>query len=1000
KWSPGLKILTYYGSQKERKLKRVGWTKTNAFHVCITSYKLVIQDHAIFRRKKWKYFILDEAQNIKNFKSQRWQTLLNFQSQRRLLLTGTPLQNNLMELWSLMHFLMPHVFASHRQFNHWFNNPFKTMIEKSTEVNEQLIKRLHKVLRPFILRRLKAHVEKQMPKKYEHVIKCALSKRQRLLYDEFMSLSSTREKIAQGHYMSVINILMQLRKVCNHPDLFEPRPIVSSFVSQPLEYRVPSIVFNLGDELAADRFCHYHPGLADMETMSAFDSHRAKRLQVTGQHIEQCLCQEQPKSRDHVTRGNFFQDKTLVGIRSSSSILNVSAELTDHSIKASYLARLNKLRFIFHKPVYGRDLIDCVSGLRASPCDNKWSFATRSYATCEMSRASRDYLEYTDTLRHGLNLVRDYLMREMESVCEKFVMYVPNVRYSSSDYVTLRIANPYAGLYCKYTNIKRPITNVCVRTGLARLSQIVNGLTSTQFPDKRLIQYDCGKLQKLDSLLRQLYSGEHRVLLFTQMTRMLDVLENFLNYHGYKYLRLDGATSIEQRQVLMERFNTDSRIFCFILSTRSGGVGVNLTGADTVVFYDSDWNPTMDAQAQDRCHRIGQTRDVHIYRLISEKTVEENILKKADQKRLLSQMAIEGGCFTTAVLRQSHITELFEERDEPVSQENSESYVGQMDDAKFEEALGMVEDESDVNAAKNLRQEVQADIAEFDENDNLMTDDPDMTKLHTEFKFIETELKPIERYALKYLESTGEVQIENDAEPDIEQVKKNWELERLKQLKEEEERRAEQEEEDLMYTYTKTEVRKSARPAKSRPVSCEKKQKFDDPKPTTKKEKKEKLVKEKDLKETKALSPVRDEITEAKKPCKRGRKPKSRSIESPPPVQEPCCAKPIPTEKPKVLTLCPSVQSAPKPVLKTIITRPSVPIKSIFNIPTTLNRTQSNQPIILKTNNVINVPATSPNKLIFRTVPNVLAQKKPASVLSSTCLSPSPSSSNSSSQSK
>ncbi|RMZ96419.1 helicase domino isoform X1, partial [Brachionus plicatilis] len=152
KWSPGLKILTYYGSQKERKLKRVGWTKTNAFHVCITSYKLVIQDHAIFRRKKWKYFILDEAQNIKNFKSQRWQTLLNFQSQRRLLLTGTPLQNNLMELWSLMHFLMPHVFASHRQFNHWFNNPFKTMIEKSTEVNEQLIKRLHKVLRPFILR--------------------------------------------------------------------------------------------------------------------------------------------------------------------------------------------------------------------------------------------------------------------------------------------------------------------------------------------------------------------------------------------------------------------------------------------------------------------------------------------------------------------------------------------------------------------------------------------------------------------------------------------------------------------------------------------------------------------------------------------------------------------------------------------------------------------------------------------------------------------------------
>lgn len=187
KWCPAFKILTYYGNQKERKLKRQGWTKTNAFHVCITSYKLVIQDHQAFRRKKWKYFILDEAQNIKNFKSQRWQTLLNFQSQRRLLLTGTPLQNSLMELWSLMHFLMPHVFASHREFKEWFSNPLSGMIEGSREYNESLIKRLHKVLRPFLLRRLKADVEKQMPKKYEHVVMCKLSKRQRFLYDDFMS---------------------------------------------------------------------------------------------------------------------------------------------------------------------------------------------------------------------------------------------------------------------------------------------------------------------------------------------------------------------------------------------------------------------------------------------------------------------------------------------------------------------------------------------------------------------------------------------------------------------------------------------------------------------------------------------------------------------------------------------------------------------------------------------------------------------------------------------
>merc|ERR1719481_1794467 len=154
------------------------------------------------------------------------------------------------------------------------------------------------------------------------------------------------------------------------------------------------------------------------------------------------------------------------------------------------------------------------------------------------------------------------------------------------------------------------------------------------------------------------------------MTRMLDVFEAFLTYHGHIYLRLDGATKVEQRQVLMERFNADPRIFVFILSTRSGGLGINLTGADTVIFYDSDWNPTMDAQAQDRCHRIGQTRDVHIYRLVSERTVEENILKKANQKRLLGDIAIEGGNFTTAFFKKSTINDLFDNNSAANENEN------------------------------------------------------------------------------------------------------------------------------------------------------------------------------------------------------------------------------------------------------------------------------------------------------------------------------------------
>ncbi len=292
KWAPAFKVLTYYGTQKERKLKRVGWTKPNAFHVCITSYKLVTQDHSSFRRKQWQYLILDEAQHIKNFKSQRWQLLLNFPSEGRLLLTGTPLQNNLMELWSLMHFLMPNVFESHRDFKEWFSNPLTGMVEGSSEYNEDLIQRLHKVLRPFLLRRLKNEVEKQLPKKYEHVVKCPLSKRQRFLYDDFMSRAKTRETLESGNLLSVINVLMQLRKVCNHPNLFEPRPTLSPFVLDSVQPDMP-VMFQraLMYEPLKEIDLSYSPlAISNHEFhLTAFQAHRHNRLRCPRKTVETCV---------------------------------------------------------------------------------------------------------------------------------------------------------------------------------------------------------------------------------------------------------------------------------------------------------------------------------------------------------------------------------------------------------------------------------------------------------------------------------------------------------------------------------------------------------------------------------------------------------------------------------------------------------------------------------------------------------------------------------------
>jgi len=246
---------------------------------------------------------------------------------------------------------------------------------------------------------------------------------------------------------------------------------------------------------------------------------------------------------------------------------------------------------------------------------------------------------------------------------------------------------------------------------------------SIQFPDKRLLQYDCGKLQTLAKLLRKLEAGGHRALIFTQMTKVLDILEQFLNIHGHKYLRLDGSTKIEQRQVLTDRFNNDTRILAFILSTRSGGLGINLTGADTVIFYDLDWNPAMDKQCQDRCHRIGQTRDVHIYRLVSEHTIEANILRKASQKQMLDDVVIQEGDFTTDYFNKMSVRDVLGEKSEVLDGDAAanaamDRLLGAPGNEKdVQKVLAQAEDQEDVAAAKVAEREiVQTDAADFDEN--------------------------------------------------------------------------------------------------------------------------------------------------------------------------------------------------------------------------------------------------------------------------------------------
>lgn len=175
----------------------------------------------------------------------------------------------------------------------------------------------------------------------------------------------------------------------------------------------------------------------------------------------------------------------------------------------------------------------------------------------------------------------------------------------------------------------------------------------------------CSKLEVLDRVLLKLKATGHRVLIFCTMTRLLDVLEDYMDWRGLNYLRLDGTTKQEERGALVDSFNASgSSAFAFLLSVRAGGVGLNLQSADSVIFYDTDWNPQMDAQAAARAHRIGQDKDVLVLRLLTEGTVEERITSVAAEKRGMADRSITGGFFdgkTGAAERQRYLLDLLKQ---------------------------------------------------------------------------------------------------------------------------------------------------------------------------------------------------------------------------------------------------------------------------------------------------------------------------------------------------
>uniref|UniRef100_A0A3B1IV81 SWI/SNF related BAF chromatin remodeling complex subunit ATPase 2 n=1 Tax=Astyanax mexicanus TaxID=7994 RepID=A0A3B1IV81_ASTMX len=411
KWAPSIVKIAYKGTPSMRR-SLVPQLRSGKFNVLITTYEYIIKDKQILAKIRWKYMIVDEGHRMKNHHCKLTQVLnTHYVAPRRLLLTGTPLQNKLPELWALLNFLLPTIFKSCSTFEQWFNAPF-AMTGERVDLNEEetilIIRRLHKVLRPFLLRRLKKEVESQLPEKVEYVIKCDMSAIQKVLYRHMqgkgilLTDGSEKDKKGKGGAKTLMNTIMQLKKICNHPYMF--------------------------------------------------------------QHIEE-------------------------------------------------------------------------------------SFA--------------EHLGF------------------------------PNGIISGSD--------------------------------LYRAS---------------------GKFELLDRILPKLHTTNHRVLLFCQMTTLMTIMEDYFAYRNFLYLRLDGTTKSEDRAALLKTFNEEgSPYFIFLLSTRAGGLGLNLQAADTVVIFDSDWNPHQDLQAQDRAHRIGQQNEVRVLRLCTVNSVEEKILAAAKYKLNVDQKVIQAGMF-------------------------------------------------------------------------------------------------------------------------------------------------------------------------------------------------------------------------------------------------------------------------------------------------------------------------------------------------------------------
>ncbi|KAM0051516.1 putative DNA helicase chromatin remodeling SNF2 family [Helianthus debilis subsp. tardiflorus] len=701
RFCPDLKTLPYWGGIQERTVLRKNinpkrlYRRDAGFHILITSYQLLVSDEKYFRRVKWQYMVLDEAQAIKSSTSIRWKTLLSFNCRNRLLLTGTPVQNNMAELWALLHFIMPTLFDSHEQFNEWFSKGIENHAEHGGTLNEHQLSRLHAILKPFMLRRVKKDVVSELTRKTEITVHCKLSSRQQAFYQAIKNkislaelFDSNRGQLNEKKFMNLMNIVIQLRKVCNHPELFErnegssyfyfgdiPNPLLPppfgeledvyySGVKNPITYKIPKLIYqevvrsldisssggkySIKREFFEKHFNIFSP-LNIYQSIYTQDKNEPSNKNVSFGFSR--LIDLSPGEISFIANASIMERLLFSISRCDSRIFDEVVDLImekedNNGVECNHI---------------GKEKVRAVTKMLLLPSKSESNILKRRLATGPVDAPFEALvLSHEDRLASDVRLLhsafsfippirappidaycpdRDFAYRKIEELHNPWIkrLLVGFARTSDSNGPRKPEGAPHHLI--QEIDEELPV----VQPALQLTHKIFGSCPPMQSFDPAKMLTDSGKLQTLDILLKRLRAGNHRVLLFAQMTKMLNIIEDYMNYRKYRYLRLDGSSTITDRRDMVKDFQLRNDIFVFLLSTRAGGVGINLTAADTVIFYESDWNPTLDLQAMDRAHRLGQTKDVTVYRLICKETVEEKILQRASQKSTVQQLVMTGG---------------------------------------------------------------------------------------------------------------------------------------------------------------------------------------------------------------------------------------------------------------------------------------------------------------------------------------------------------------------